>query len=58
MPKLSYGLLNELSYQQFKNLNQGKDLHAEVGTYGSDSCLPGHQLVALANGSHCPLYAI
>ncbi|WP_083326263.1 hypothetical protein [Hymenobacter coccineus] len=56
--KLSYVLSKEMSYQQFKNLNQGKDLHAEAGTYGSDICFPGHQLVALADGSHRPLHAI
>jgi len=48
--KLSYVLSKEMSFQQFKNLNQGKDLHAEAGTYGSDICFPGHQLVALADG--------
>ncbi len=53
--KLSYVLSKEMSFQQFKNLNQGKDLRAEAGTYGSDICFPGHQLVALADGSHKPL---
>jgi hypothetical protein len=53
--KLSYVLSKEMSFQQFKNLNQGKDLHAEAGSYGSDICFPGHQLVALADGSHKPL---
>lgn len=53
--KLSYVLSKEMSFQQYKNLNQGKDLHAEAGHYGSDICFPGHQLVALADGSHCPL---
>ena len=53
--KLSYVLSKEMSFQQYKNLNQGKDLHAEAGTYGSDICFPGHQLVALADGSHRPL---
>ncbi len=53
--KLSYVLSKEMSFQQFKNLNQGKDLHAEAGTYGSDICFPGHQLVALAAGGHKPL---
>jgi hypothetical protein len=50
--KLSYVLSKEMSFQQFKNLNQGKDLHAEAGHYGSDICFPGHQLVALADGNH------
>ena len=53
--KLSYVLSKEMSFQQFKNLNQGKDLHAEAGTYGSDICFPGHQFVALAAGGHKPL---
>lgn len=53
--KLSYVLSKEMSFQQYKNLNQGKDLHAEAGHYGSDICFPGHQLVALADGSHRPL---
>lgn len=53
--KLSYVLSKEMSFQQFKNLNQGKDLHAEAGHYGSDICFPGHQLVALADGSYKPL---
>lgn len=50
--KLSYVLSKEMSFQQFKNLNQGKDLHAEAGHYGSDICFPGHQLVTLADGNH------
>jgi hypothetical protein len=50
--KLSYVLSKEMSFQQYKNLNQGKDLHAEAGHYGSDICFPGDQLVALADGSH------
>ncbi|GAC1370029.1 MAG: hypothetical protein NVS3B25_15790 [Hymenobacter sp.] len=53
--KLAYVLSKEMSFQQFKNLNQGKSLPAEAGTYGSDICFPGHQLVALADGSHRPL---
>jgi len=53
--KLSYVLSKEMSFQQFKALNQGKDLHAEAGHYGSDICFPGHQLVALAAGGHKPL---
>ncbi|RZK24363.1 MAG: hypothetical protein EOO56_01670 [Hymenobacter sp.] len=53
--KLTYVLSKEMSFQQFKNLNQGKDMHAEAGHYGSDICFPGHQLVALADGSHRPL---
>lgn len=39
--KLAYVLSKEMSFQQFR-LNQGKDLHAEAGHYGSDICFPGH----------------
>ena len=53
--KLSYVLSKELAYQQFKALNQGKNLSAESGTYGNDICFPGGQLVALAAGGHRPL---
>lgn len=48
--KLSYVLSKELSYQQYKVLNQGKDLKAESATYGNDICFPGDQQVALAGG--------
>jgi len=53
--KLSYVLSKEMSYQQYKNINQGKDMRAEAGTYGSDICFPGDQLVAMAGGGHKPL---
>ncbi len=36
--KLSYILSKELSFQQYKALNQGKDLKAESATYGNDIC--------------------
>jgi hypothetical protein len=48
--KLSYILSKEMSFQQYKALNQGKDLKAESATYGNDICFPGDQLVAMANG--------
>lgn len=48
--KLSYVLSKELTYQQYKVINQGKDLKAESATYGNDICFPGDQTVALANG--------
>lgn len=49
--KLSYVLSKELSFQQYKVLNQGKDLKAESATYGNDICFPGHQQVVLASGT-------
>lgn len=49
--KLSYVLSKELSFQQYKVLNNGKDLKAESATYGNDICFPGDQLVTLADGS-------
>ena len=33
-------------------MNNGKDLKEESGTYGSDICFPGDQLVAMADGSN------
>ncbi|QNF32903.1 hypothetical protein HUW51_09220 [Adhaeribacter swui] len=48
--KLSYVLSKELAFQQYKALNQGKDLKAESATYGNDICFPGDQLVAMADG--------
>ena len=56
--KLSYVLSKEVSYQQFKALNQGKNLQAEAGTYGNDICFPGQQLVALAAGGHRALHDV
>jgi len=48
--KLSYILSKELAYQQYKVLNAGKNLSEEAGTYGSDICFPGDELVTMANG--------
>ncbi|TDO24444.1 Hint domain-containing protein [Pedobacter duraquae] len=49
--KLSYILSKELSFQQYKVLNTGKDISEEAGTYGSDICFPGDEEVAMADGS-------
>lgn len=48
--KLSYILSKEVAFQQYKGLNQGKDMKVESATYGNDICFPGTQLVAMANG--------
>jgi len=49
--KLSYILSKELSFQQYKVLNSGKNLSEESATYGSDICFPGDELVTMANGT-------
>jgi len=49
--KLSYIISKELSYQQYKVLNSGKNLSEEAATYGSDICFPGDEEVAMADGS-------
>ena len=49
--KLSYILSKELSFQQYKVLNTGKNISDEAGTYGSDICFPGDEEVAMADGS-------
>ncbi|MDN5287820.1 MAG: hypothetical protein JWR38_4094 [Mucilaginibacter sp.] len=48
--KLSYILSKEVSFQQYKVLNGGKDLKEESATYGNDICFPGDELVTMANG--------
>jgi hypothetical protein len=48
--KLSYILSRELSFQQYKVLNNGKAPSEEEATYGSDICFPGDEEVAMANG--------
>jgi hypothetical protein len=48
--KLSYLLSKELSFQQYKFINQGKDLSKESATYGNNICFPGDQEVMLSNG--------
>jgi len=49
--KLSYVLSKEFSYQLYKSMNAGKDVKEEAGTYGTDICFPGDQLVTLASGA-------
>jgi hypothetical protein len=49
--KLSYILSRELSFQQYKVLNNGKAPSEEEATYGSDICFPGEEEVAMANGA-------
>ena len=48
--KLSYVLSKELSFQQYKLLNGGKDMKEESATYGNDICFPGDEMVTMANG--------
>ncbi|MET1054375.1 MAG: Hint domain-containing protein [Pedobacter sp.] len=48
--KLSYILSRELSFQQYKVLNNGKAPSEEEATYGSDICFPGDEEVAMASG--------
>ncbi|OOQ59081.1 hypothetical protein [Mucilaginibacter pedocola] len=48
--KLSYVLSKELSFQQYKVLNNGKDMKEESATYGNDICFPGDEMVTMANG--------
>jgi hypothetical protein len=50
--KLSYVLSKELSFQQYKLINGGKDMKEEGATYGNDICFPGTEVVQLANGGH------
>ena len=49
--KLSYVLSKELSFQQYKILNGGKDMKEESATYGNDICFPGDEMVTMANGT-------
>lgn len=49
--KLSYILSKEMSFQLYKSLNQGKDMKDEAGSYGSDICFPGNEMVSMADGS-------
>ena len=50
--KLSYVLSKEMSFQLYKAINAGKNFKEESGTYGSDICFPGDQLVCMADGSN------
>ncbi len=49
--KLSYVLSKELSFQQYKVLNGGKNMKEEAATYGNDICFPGDEEVTMSNGS-------
>lgn len=48
--KLSYVLSKEMSFQQYKVLNGGKDMKEEA-TYGNDICFPGDEEVTMGDGS-------
>jgi len=49
--KLSYILSKEMSFQQYKVLNGGKDMKEESATYGNDICFPGDEEVIMSNGT-------
>lgn len=49
--KLSYVLSKEMAFQQYKVLNNGKDMKEEAATYGNDICFPGDELVTMSNGA-------
>jgi preprotein translocase subunit YajC len=49
--KVSYILSKELSFQQYKALNNGKDMKEEGATYGTDICFPGDDEVTMADGT-------
>jgi hypothetical protein len=49
--KLSYVLSKEMSFQQYKVINGGKDMKEESATYGNDICFPGEELVTMRNGA-------
>ena len=49
--KLSYVLSKEVSFQQYKFVNQGKDLSKESATYGNNICFPGDQEVLMSDGT-------
>ncbi len=40
-----------MSFQQYKFINQGKDLSKESATYGNNICFPGDQEVTMSNGT-------
>lgn len=50
--KLSYVLSRELSYQQYRLLNVGKNTSEEEATYGNDICFPGDEEVTMSGGNH------
>ncbi|MDO3640849.1 Hint domain-containing protein [Mucilaginibacter sp. L3T2-6] len=49
--KLSYVLSKEMAFQQYKLLNNGKDMKEEAATYGNDICFTGDDEVTMANGA-------
>jgi len=49
--KLSYVLSKEMAFQQFKVINNGKDMKEESATYGNDICFPGDEEVTMSNGA-------
>jgi len=49
--KLSYVLSKEMAFQQYKILNNGKDMKEEAATYGNDICFPGDEEVTMSNGA-------
>ncbi|HEY8929968.1 MAG TPA: hypothetical protein VIM55_12295 [Mucilaginibacter sp.] len=49
--KLSYVLSKEMAFQQYKVLNNGKDMKEEAATYGNDICFPGDEVVTMSNGA-------
>jgi len=49
--KLSYVLSRELSYQQYKVINGGKNTTEEEATYGNDICFPGDEEVTMSGGT-------
>ncbi|MDB4919306.1 Hint domain-containing protein [Mucilaginibacter sp.] len=49
--KLSYVLSKEMSFQEYKVLNNGKDMKEEAATYGNDICFPGDEEVTMSNGA-------
>ncbi|MCO5946820.1 Hint domain-containing protein [Mucilaginibacter flavidus] len=49
--KLSYVLSKEMAFQQYKVLNNGKDMKEEAATYGNDICFPGDEEITMSNGA-------
>jgi hypothetical protein len=55
--KLSYILSKEMSFQLYKAINSGSTA-MDDGTYGTDICFPGTDLVSMADGSKKELKSI
>ncbi|MES2107198.1 MAG: Hint domain-containing protein [Bacteroidota bacterium] len=49
--KLSYVISKEMAFQQYKILNNGKDMKEEAATYGNDICFTGDDEVTMASGA-------